>query len=506
MGPGVPYLCALPARSARQTLLASAATAAVLALPARAEDKGPLGLEELCAALERRVEEFMLPNGLTFLVLERRLAPIVSCHTYCDIGAFDEEDGQTGIAHLLEHMAFKGSQRIGTQDFRREAPLLDALDEVFYALRDARRAGAEAEAARLDAELRRLTAAAGELEEANAFGALLQRAGAVGLNATTSHDATKYFASLPANKLELWFALEAERFQAPVFRALYSEKRVVAEERRARIDNAPLGRFQEAFAGAALANNYRRPVIGYASDVEALGRRELESFFTRWYGPSRLTIAVVGDATASQVRGLAEKYFGAWRASTPEPAGNLREGRQCTAGTAEPAYCAMSPRAASERRLEMPARAGPAVMQAYYRPSLHSPDAVTLDVVCDLLSGSRTARLARGLVQTGRAFSASASSGYPADKRPCAVLLYAIPGASATLEATDAALRQQAAALAADGPSNIELERIRKASRYSLISVVEALTTADVRDVASRTFSRNNCFTGFVLPEARSLG
>ena len=86
-------------------------------------------MEELSAALEKRVQEFTLPNGLTVLVLERRLAPIVSCHTYADVGAFDEDAGQTGIAHLLEHMAFKGSQRIGTQDFSREAPLLDALDE-----------------------------------------------------------------------------------------------------------------------------------------------------------------------------------------------------------------------------------------------------------------------------------------------------------------------------------------------------------------------------------------
>ena len=90
---------------------------------------GPLGVEELSAALEARVQEFTLPNGLHFLVLERHSAPIVACHTYADVGAFDEADGQTGIAHLLEHMAFKGSQRIGTQDFRREAPLLDALDE-----------------------------------------------------------------------------------------------------------------------------------------------------------------------------------------------------------------------------------------------------------------------------------------------------------------------------------------------------------------------------------------
>ncbi len=90
--------------------------------------------------------------------------------------------------------------------------------------------------------------------------------------------------------------------QAPVFRELYSEKRVVAEERMSRIDSAPLGRFQEAFLGAALTNNYRRPVIGYSRDVAALGRREVEAFFQRHYGPRNLTITVVGDTSPDQVR------------------------------------------------------------------------------------------------------------------------------------------------------------------------------------------------------------
>ncbi len=87
-----------------------------------------------------------------------------------------------------------------------------------------------------------------------------------------------------------------------MFRELYSEKRVVAEERRSRIDSAPLGRFQEAFLAAALANNYRRPVIGFERDVASLGRREVEAFFRRHYGPRNLVISVVGDTTPQQAR------------------------------------------------------------------------------------------------------------------------------------------------------------------------------------------------------------
>lgn len=156
-------------------------------------------------------------------------------------------------------------------------------------------------------------------------------AGAVGLNASTSHDSTRYIASLPSNVLELWFALESERFQVrsiggnksrnlllalqqvhsrswsftaglqdPVFRELYSEKRVVLEERRARVDNSPLGKFQEEFNRRAFANAYGRPVIGFQDDIEAFGRREVDAFFRRYYGPQNLTVAIVGDVMPDQ--------------------------------------------------------------------------------------------------------------------------------------------------------------------------------------------------------------
>lgn len=203
---------------------------------------------------------------------------MVSCYSYVDAGAYEEEDGITGVAHLLEHMAFKGTDRIGTSDHTREAPLLQALDETFYALRDARRAGRAADVERLSGLMAQLQAQADPLSEPNAFGLLLEQNGAVGLNAQTSQDSTVFYVSLPRNKLPLWFALESDRFQQPVFRGLYREKEVVLEERKLRVDNPPLGKFQETFALKAFASNYRRPVIGFERDIQDLGTREVAEF------------------------------------------------------------------------------------------------------------------------------------------------------------------------------------------------------------------------------------
>lgn len=264
----------------------------------------------LSRRLEERVNEFTLPNGMKFLCYERRSAPIVSFYTYADVGAFDEPDGSTGIAHLLEHMAFKGTPQVGTTNFKKESALLEYMDDAFYSMIDAK---SEKQKARLQKQLDKLQDQASNFQVTNEYGRILTKEGAVGLNAATTHDSTTYTCSLPSNKLELWFALESERFKFPVFRELYSEKKVVFEERRLRVDNAPLGPFQEAFSQASLTNNYRRPVIGYPNDLKRIGRREIASFFKKYYGPSNLTVGIVGDINSDKVRHLAEKYFGDWQ-------------------------------------------------------------------------------------------------------------------------------------------------------------------------------------------------
>ncbi|GLC36704.1 hypothetical protein PLESTB_000132500 [Pleodorina starrii] len=552
-----------PLEASRRTVLLSAGAVAAAAAAAA----GPLVLPSASSAaalsgrpppemgFEPRVVEFTLSNGLHFIVLPRRNAPVVACHTYANVGAWNESPGCTGMAHLLEHMAFKGTPRVGSVDFRREAPLLDALDEAFYELRDAKAAVAAGgpggagptRVSTLRARLRSLQEAAAGLAVPNAFGAALQRAGGSGLNATTSHDQTRYFVSLPSNKLELWMALEAERFRAPVFRELYSEKSVIEEERRLRVDNSPMGRYQQEFALASLANNYRRPIIGFEQDFEAIGRREVQAFFDRFYGPANLTIAIVGDADPRDVRRMAERYWGGWQGPPGYqvlPRGTTTATAAAAAGGAaawaRPALESpwgngeQDPRpeaflSGSRTFLRAPARSGPAVLLGYYRPPLSSREGVVLDVLADVLAGGRTSRLVSELVLSGKALSASLVSAYPGELHAGLSLVYGVPRDGEGPESVAGLLQQQLAALVEGGVRPDELARVQRAVRAGLLAaaqsnsamaaalasyhvstgswrglvseldVVTQLRASELRDVAERVFAPDNCFTGYVL-------
>ncbi len=148
----------------------------------------------------------------------------------------------------------------------------------------------------------------------NEFGQIIERAGGVGLNATTSADATRYFFSLPSNKLELWRSLESERFGDPVFREFFAEKEVILEERRLRTDNSPMGKMIEAFQDTAFQEHpYGRPIIGYEQDIRNLTRQDVEEFFATYYMPGNMTVAIVGDVDLAEVKRLAEIYFGSYQ-------------------------------------------------------------------------------------------------------------------------------------------------------------------------------------------------
>ena len=474
-------------------------------------------------ALTKQVVEFSLPNGLRFVCLERRGAtgaPVVSVCTHADVGAYDEAPGQTGMAHLLEHMAFKGTDGLGRAEGVSAATEADAMareDDAFLELRALKAAVAgKAAIASADARLTGAIDAASALANPNAWGSAILAAGGRGLNAATSHDSTRYFCSLPSNALELWFSLEAARFRAPVFRGLYAEKRVVAEERRARIDSAPLGPFQQRFARAALANNYGRPVIGVPSDVESIGRAELSTFFRERYGPASLAIAVVGDASPARVRALAERYFGGWE--------NL--GASIFTAQAPVSARPVDP----VPRMTTADRAGPLVMHAYYRPGDGDPAfAAAVEAACAILYGTRSARLYTSLVLPGVALNAQAIPAFPGDKHPCAALLAATPSAGVDPDIVSDALAREVLRLAADGAAAEELSRVRRAGLVSLYSsvrsnaglagafasaaaakgtwraLIEEIAAADgvdgraIEDAAGRVFAADgNCTTGVV--------
>ena len=202
----------------------------------------------------KQVHEFRLDNGMKFIVLENHEAPVVSFVTYADVGGVDEPDGKTGVAHFLEHLAFKGTDKIGTKQYSVEKKYLARLDQLFAKIQQAKEQGDQEKLVKLTKEFARVEAVANNFVKQNEYGQIVETAGGVGLNAVTATDYTSYFYSFPSNKLELWMSLESERFLDPVFREFYKEKQVILEERRLRTDNSPIGKMIEVFLDTAFTD------------------------------------------------------------------------------------------------------------------------------------------------------------------------------------------------------------------------------------------------------------
>jgi predicted Zn-dependent peptidase len=408
--------------SLRRLAVLALVAAAALANPAHAQRgtaaKGAAqpvrtGLE----ALERQVQEFTLPNGLRFLVVERNTAPVFSYFTVVNSGSAHDAIGTTGIAHMMEHMAFKGTTRVGTTDFARERPLLAAEEEAWEAVIVERRKGARADQAKL-AALEKAFAeaqrAAGEVVVANEATQVIERAGGVGINAFTANDITAYFYSLPSNRLELWSAMHAGTFVDPVFREFYKERDVVIEERRMRIESSPIGRlFYEFITTAFQAHPYGFGGIGHASDLRTFSRTEGEEFFRRNYVAKNMTVALVGDVRRAEVERLAGRYFGAL-SDAPAP----------------PPIDTVEPEQIGERRVTLEDKAQPAIMIGFHIPAASDPRYPALKAAADLLGGGNWSRLHKALVKDQKiAVAVQSGTGFPGEMYPNLFIVFALPAA-----------------------------------------------------------------------------
>jgi len=409
------------------------------------------------AAFEKRMTEFTLDNGLKFLVLERHEAPVVSFHTYADVGAVDEVRGITGVAHLFEHLAFKGTTTIGTSDYKAEKKALDKIDEAFLALKTERRKGDRADKARLeklqkqfedDQEQAQKYLVHDEYEE------VFSREGSAGFNAYTSEDATQYIVSLPSNKVELWMTMESDRFAHPVLREFYKEKNVVMEERRLSIESQPIGRLLEEFMAIAYkAHPYGHEVLGFMSDLKALPRARAEAFFKKYYEPSNLTIAIVGDVNPERIRKLATEYFsGIPSGPKPDPV-----------ETVEPPQL-------GERRVILEDPSQPFILIGYHKPDIHHPDDAVFDAITDIVGIGRTSRLYKSLVKEKKiAVYASGFQGMPGAKYPSLFLFYAYPARGHTNQECEEAIYEQIEKLKNELVTPEELDKAKTRARASLI-------------------------------------
>lgn len=350
-----------------------------------------------------RAEQFTLANGMTLIVKPDRRAPTAVHMVWVRVGAMDEVDGTSGVAHVLEHMMFKGTEQLKPGEFSRRVAALGGRENAF-----------------------------------------------------TTRDTTGYFQQIPSDRLEDVMKLEADRFEKNQWpdEEFRRELEVVKEERRLRTEDNPRSLLWEQInATGFTASPYRRPIVGWMSDLDAMTPQDARDFFRRWYVPANAAVIVAGDVDVAKVRGLAEKYYG----RIPARAVPLRKPRE-------------EPVQAGIRRVEFKAPAEQAYVALSFKvPQLaafdDSPaanDALALTVLAAVLDGYSGARLDRALTQGNDRVADSAGAGNGLWGRgPQVFLLDGVPAPGKTPEQVEAALRAEVARVARDGVSEAELTRVK---------------------------------------------
>ena len=396
---------------------------------------------------ELPVRTVTLDNGMRILVLPRPGAPTVAAVVQYRVGGVNEVPGQTGIVHLLEHLLFKGTTTVGTTDPDAERVLFARMDSIQDDL-VAERSAPRPDSARMMELADRITAledSARAFVVPSEFDRILTTAGARGLNATTDSESTTYFVEFPRNRLELWFALEADRMRNPVFREFYTERDVVREERLLRTETQPGGLLYETHLSTAYrAHPYRLPVVGWMSDIESLRRPDVERYYRDYYGARNAVVALVGDLDPDRVERWAREYFGP-----------VREGREI------PPVVTVEPEQRGERRVRVHFDAEPAVRIGWHVGSIHAEDTPALVMLTSLLTGGRTARLHRRLVLEDRSAVGVTAGLGPGSRYPLLFTIQAAPRAPHTTADLEAAIYEELDRLASEPPEPVELERVR---------------------------------------------
>ena len=409
---------------------------------------GTWGSQARAQELEGRVVEHRLANGMTLILMERRAAPVVSAVIRFKVGSVDEPEGKTGLAHLYEHLAFRGTRIVGTRDYEREVGIRARIDSL-SSCRDrlvGSRGGGEAGALRdLDRVLELTRAQLDSLLIVEELDEIYNLNGAVRLSASTTADLTTFEVDLPANRLPLWAVLEADRMVHGVPRRFEVERRICAEENRSRIDNDPeASLYREYMAAAFAVHPYRRPVPGWGEDLASVDPDDARAFYGTYYSPGNAVAAVVGDFDAARVIALAETTFG--RIPAREIPGRA---------------IAPEPPQAEPRRAVLSRQAEPAVFMGFHKPPLGTAEDRVFEILIEILTRDNGSRLNRALFVEKRIAMGLASWIGPGDRYPNLFTIAARPIWPHTAEEVEAALWVELEALAREPVSAEELRRAK---------------------------------------------
>lgn len=440
-----------------------------------------------------QVQEFKLANGLTLIIKPDRRAPTVAHMLWVRVGSMDEVDGTSGVAHALEHMMFKGTPSLKPGEFSRRIAALGGRDNAF-----------------------------------------------------TSRDTTAYHQQIPAERLEEVMKLEADRFANTRFddEEFKREIEVVKEERRLRTEDSPRAQLYEiANAVAFTAAPYRRPIVGWMSDLDAMSPADIRNFYRQWYVPGNAAVVIAGDVDVAKARALAEKYYGVIPAGAlplrkprlePVQTGVRRIDHKASASQAYVSLMFKVPQLQASELDDAAAPAAPTLPATPTAPAASQPsrDALALTMLAAVLDGYSGARLNRALTQgEGRvADSAGAYNGLRG-RGPQQFVLDGVPADGKTAQQLIDALREQITLVARDGVSEAELNRVKTqwvaAEVYKLdalfsqarelgsnwvngfpldantrlLTRLRGVTAAEVQSVAARYFGDDQLTQAVLVPQ-----
>ena len=416
-----------------------------------------------------RPETFVLRNGLQVVVITDRRAPVVTHMVWYRVGAADEPRGRSGVAHFFEHLMFKGTRRIAPGEFSRTV---------------ARNGGDD--------------------------------------NAFTSWDYTAYHERIARDRLELVMGMEADRMRNLRFsdETFASERDVIVEERRQRIDNSPAAVLGERMRAMLWPHHpYGTPIIGWLHEIQALDRASALAFYETWYAPNNAILVVAGDIDAAELRPLAERYYGRLRPTRELPA---------RAWVSDPPNVGPMRVTHRDEKVRQPS------MTRIYRAVSYGTDqgreAHALDVAIEILGGSETSRLYRALVEDQRIAISAGAGANTSGLGGGSVSVYATPAEGVTLERLEAAIDEVLAQYLRDGPTEAELTRAKNSlaanavysrdSQESLANMygaslaqgesiddvvnwpvdIQAVTRDEAIAMARRTIDINASVTGWLMP------
>jgi predicted Zn-dependent peptidase len=408
-------------------------------------------------SFEQRITTKVLPNGLTLIICERPDAPVFSYSTFIDAGDVNDPSGESGLAHMFEHLAFKGTSEIGTTDYAAEKIALAKVEAANNAYEAEYLKAVGRDEKKLAALKQNFIDAQNEAHKyviPNQFTDVAERNGAEGLNAETALDNTVFFWSMPENRLELWAWLESGRLADAAPREFYKERDVVNEERRMRTDSNPIGRLvEQLLATAYVAHNYGRSGVGWPSELQQINATEAMAFHKKYYVGANIVIAVVGDVKAAETLPVLEKYFS-----------------RIPSGPKPEEMTTVEPKQFAEKTVAIREATQPFYVEGYHRPDYRDPDDAVYDAIQDILSNGRVSRLYRSLVRDQQiAAEAAGFSPFPGAKYPSLFAFYAIPLPGHTPAQMRDAIHKEIDKLKAADVSNEELAMYKTRTRADLL-------------------------------------